>query len=61
MHNLKDLSRYVLACSILNKNSFPKVVNRPIIKETVFMPDRKAPPPIASTRDMYTVCIIILT
>ncbi|CAF0865304.1 unnamed protein product [Adineta ricciae] len=29
-------------------------VKRPIIKETVFMPDRKAPP-IASNRDIYTV------
>ncbi|UJR35541.1 hypothetical protein I4U23_028295 [Adineta vaga] len=29
-------------------------VKRPIIKETIFMPDRKAPP-IVSNRDIYTV------
>ncbi|CAF1342471.1 unnamed protein product [Adineta steineri] len=31
-----------------------EVVRRPIIKETIFMPDRK-PPPLATTRDIYTV------
>ncbi|CAF1341024.1 unnamed protein product [Adineta steineri] len=30
-----------------------EVVRRPIIKETIFMPDRK-PPPLATTRDIYT-------
>ncbi|CAF3680203.1 unnamed protein product [Rotaria socialis] len=31
-----------------------EVIHRPVVKETVFMPDRK-PPPLANTRDMYTV------
>ncbi|CAF1001754.1 unnamed protein product [Rotaria sordida] len=31
-----------------------EIVNRPIVKETIFMPDRKVPP-LASTRDLYAV------
>ncbi|CAF0874110.1 unnamed protein product [Rotaria sp. Silwood1] len=31
-----------------------EVINRPIIKETIFLPDRK-PPPITTRRDVYTV------
>ncbi|CAF2392468.1 unnamed protein product [Rotaria sp. Silwood2] len=49
----------VLDESIYYKRDIPfekpvEVVNRPIIKETVFLPDRKAPP-ITTRRDVYTV------
>lgn len=54
MRLLKSLLRYSSNLFILIINLFKKITNRPIIKETVFLPDRKAPP-LASSRDMYTV------
>ncbi|CAF0817995.1 unnamed protein product [Rotaria sordida] len=49
----------VLDESIYYKRDVPfekpvEVVNRPIIKETIFLPDRK-PPPLTAHRDAYTV------
>jgi hypothetical protein len=35
-------------------NVFLQIIHRPVIKETVFMPDRK-PPPLIHTRDTYQV------
>ena len=35
-----------------------EVVTRPVIKETIFLPDRK-PPPLASSRDRFTVSSLL--
>jgi hypothetical protein len=37
-----------------------KVANRPIIRETIFMPERKPPPIIVPTREMYMVSSFLI-
>ncbi|CAF5023620.1 unnamed protein product, partial [Rotaria magnacalcarata] len=58
-HIRKPGKSEILDESIYYKEEIPiekpvEVVTRPIIKETVFLPDRK-PPPLPSTREAYTI------
>ncbi len=55
MNLLNDRLRYftVFFQEIFHQFLF-EIVNRPVIRETVFMPDRK-PPQLVSTRDAYAV------
>ncbi len=56
MNLLNDLLRYFIV--FFSKKFFHKflfeIVHRPVIKETIFMPDRRAPP-LISTREAYAV------
>ncbi|CAM2704164.1 unnamed protein product [Rotaria socialis] len=58
-HVRKPGKAEILDESIYYKEEIPyekpvQVVNRPIIKETVFLPDRK-PPPLPSKNEAYTI------